>query len=65
MTFATAEESLHSAGPNESQFDLHGRDDDAYQSAPETPVNLTAPSTPRMEARHIHEATDTTITPDR
>ncbi|TBU23614.1 hypothetical protein BD311DRAFT_69146 [Dichomitus squalens] len=65
MSYATAEESLHSATPNESQFDLPGRDDDAYESAVQTPVVLTAPSTPRIEPRHIHEATDTTITPER
>ncbi|TBU42212.1 hypothetical protein BD309DRAFT_981411 [Dichomitus squalens] len=64
MSYATAEESLHSATPNESQFDLPGRDDDAYESAVQTPVVLTAPSTPRIEPRHIHEATDTTITPE-
>ena len=60
MSFATAEESLHTPGPYESQVDLN---DDAYESAVETPVNLTAPSTPRMEPRHLHEGTDTTITP--
>ena len=62
MSYATAEESLHTPGPHESQFDLN---DDAYESAVETPVNLTAPSTPRMEPRHMHEGTDTTITPGR
>ncbi|PIL29020.1 hypothetical protein GSI_09068 [Ganoderma sinense ZZ0214-1] len=62
MSFATAEESPHTPGPYESQFDLN---DDAYESAVETPVNLTAPSTPRMEPRHLHEGTDTTITPGR
>ncbi|KAM5545924.1 hypothetical protein V8D89_000050 [Ganoderma adspersum] len=62
MSYATAEESLHTPGPYESQVDLN---DDAYESAVETPVNLTAPSTPRIEPRHFHEGTDTTITPGR
>ncbi|KAI0752700.1 hypothetical protein C8Q80DRAFT_1118046 [Daedaleopsis nitida] len=64
MSYATAEESLHSPStPFDSQYDLNGRDDDdAYQSAAETPVD-TAPPTPRISPRHMHESTDTTITP--
>ncbi|KAL1948485.1 hypothetical protein VTO73DRAFT_12560 [Trametes versicolor] len=67
MSFATAEESLPSSEPptpGASHYDLHATDD-AYESAAETPVNGSAPTTPRLETRHLHETTDTTITPDR
>ncbi|KAI0634227.1 hypothetical protein C8Q77DRAFT_737882 [Trametes polyzona] len=63
MTFATAEESLGASEPptpGASRYDLNG--DDAYESAAETPVNGSAPTTPRLESRHLHESTDTTIT---
>lgn len=67
MSFATAEESLPSSEPptaGASHYDLHTTDD-AYESAAETPVNGSEPTTPRLETRHLHETTDTTITPDR
>ncbi|OJT02328.1 hypothetical protein TRAPUB_7150 [Trametes pubescens] len=67
MSFATAEESLPSSEPptpGASHYDLHVADD-AYGSAAETPVNGSSPTTPRLETRHLHESTDTTITPDR
>ena len=56
MSYATAEESLHTPSGYDSQFDLSGREDDAYESAVET-----APATPRIAPRHTHEETDTTI----
>ena len=61
MSYATAEESLHSPprtpAPFESQLSLGG-----YESAAaETPVN-SAPPTPRLEARHVLEGTDATVT---
>ncbi|KAI0705327.1 hypothetical protein C8Q76DRAFT_163922 [Earliella scabrosa] len=59
MSYATAEESLHSPNAFDSQYDLSG-----YESAAETPV-VTAPPTPRITPRHVHEETDTTITPGR
>ncbi|RPD61685.1 hypothetical protein L226DRAFT_570273 [Lentinus tigrinus ALCF2SS1-7] len=55
MSYATAEESLHTPSAYDSQFDLSGRED-AYESAAET-----APPTPRITPRHTHEETDTTI----
>ena len=61
MSYATAEESLHSPTPYESQMELN---DDAYESAVETPV-VTAPPTPRIPPRHAHEETDATITPQQ
>ncbi|KAI0649946.1 hypothetical protein C8Q79DRAFT_1006267 [Trametes meyenii] len=67
MTFATAEESLAPSEPptpGASQLDLQ-RGDDAYESAVETPVDGSAPTTPRLESRHLHESTDTTVTPGR
>ncbi|KAI9056348.1 hypothetical protein FKP32DRAFT_1615873 [Trametes sanguinea] len=72
MTFATAEESIyHSEAepstPAASQFDSAGvtsAEEDAYESAAETPVNGSAPGTPRLSPRHLHESTDTTVTPD-
>ncbi|KAI0672324.1 hypothetical protein C8Q78DRAFT_990792 [Trametes maxima] len=67
MSFATAEESIAPSEPptpGASRLDLqHG--DDAYESAAETPANGSAPTTPRLETRHPHESTDTTITPGR
>lgn len=65
MTFATADESINASEPptpGASRYDLA---DDAYESAAETPVNVTAPTTPRLESRHLHESTDTTVTPER
>ncbi|KAI0325511.1 hypothetical protein GY45DRAFT_1356708 [Cubamyces sp. BRFM 1775] len=65
MTFATAEESISPSEPptpGASQLDLPVGDE-AYESAAETPVNGSAPTTPRLSTRHLHESTDTTITP--
>ncbi|KAH9903445.1 hypothetical protein C8Q73DRAFT_662207 [Cubamyces lactineus] len=65
MTFATAEESIPASEPptpGASQLDLPVGDE-AYESAAETPVNGSAPTTPRLATRHLHESTDTTITP--
>ncbi|CDO74429.1 hypothetical protein BN946_scf184880.g3 [Trametes cinnabarina] len=72
MTFATADESIYhsEAEPRTlgaSRSDLHGTtlaDEDVYESAAETPVNASAPSTPRLASRHLHENTDMTVTPD-
>ena len=53
MTFATAEESLHSAGPNESQFDLHGRDDGMEDVLPAAELGREVIHEPAPEsARH-------------
>ena len=67
MSYATAEESLHSPSPSpalahtpapyESQLSLGG-----YESAAETPVSGSAPPTPRAEPRRIDDAADTTVT---
>ncbi|KAI0372474.1 hypothetical protein BV20DRAFT_978286 [Pilatotrama ljubarskyi] len=67
MTFQTADESLYASEPptpTASRPDLHAGDEE-YESAAETPVSESAPSTPRLAPRHMHESTDTTITPDR
>ncbi|KAI0717903.1 hypothetical protein C8T65DRAFT_571237 [Cerioporus squamosus] len=56
MSYATAEESLHTPTADDSHFDLSGREDDAYESVAET-----APPTPRISPRHMHEESDTTI----
>ncbi|KAH9854609.1 hypothetical protein C2E23DRAFT_858315 [Lenzites betulinus] len=65
MTFETADESMNASEPptpGASRYDLA---DDAYESAVETPVDGSVPVTPRLESRHLHEPTDTTITPGR
>ncbi|TFK79912.1 hypothetical protein K466DRAFT_504794 [Polyporus arcularius HHB13444] len=56
MSYATAEESLNTPTADDSQFDLSGREDDAYESAADT-----EPPTPRITPRHMHEESDTTI----
>ncbi|KAI0356926.1 hypothetical protein OH77DRAFT_181225 [Trametes cingulata] len=67
MTFQTAEESLYASEPPTpvaSRPDLLAGEE-AYENAAETPVSESAPSTLRLAPRHMHESTDTTITPDR